>query len=117
MSSRLEILKVDKFEADWSPEVLFQGYTIRAVLTKTNDLITRTTERSRLAKRLNREEGIEGEDWILANHPHNGEVELYLRGSGRLIMWKLQDHESFSNLFDRVEQHVDNINEIREQNN
>jgi len=112
MSSRLDISKVNRYEADWDPKTIFSGFSIRAVLAGTTDMVTRITERSRLAKRLKREIGDEDVDWMLQEHPHNGEVELYLKNSGPLIMWKLQDHEAFNKLFDRVEQHVDNLDAV-----
>lgn len=115
MSSKLEINKVNRYEADWDPKTIFTGFNIRAVLSGTTDVITQISERARLAKRLHREIGDEDVDWVLQNHPMNNEVELYLKSSGPLIMWKLQDHEAFDKLFDRVEQHVDNIDEIRDE--
>jgi hypothetical protein len=115
MSGRLEITKVDRHEADWDAKTIFTGFTIRAILAGTNDMITKISKRSRLQKRLRREIGEEDTDWILQDHPRTDEVELYLKSSGPLIMWKLQDHEAFNELFDRVEQHVDNIDEVRDQ--
>lgn len=112
MSNKLDIKKVNRYEADWDPKTIFSGFTIRAVLAGTTDMVTRISERSRLAKRLRREIGEEEVDWILQDHPSNGEVELYLMSSGPLIMWKLQDHEAFNKLFDRVEQHTDTPNEV-----
>lgn len=114
MSSRLDIKKVNRYEADWDPKTMFSGFNIRAVLAGTTDMVTRISEQARLGKRLRREIGEEDVDWILQPHPVNGEVELYLKNSGPLIMWKLQDHEAFNKLFDRVEQHVDNLDEVSE---
>lgn len=114
MSNQLDIQKVNRYDADWDPKTIFTGFGIRAVLANTNDMVTRITNTSRLRKRLSREVGVENEDWILQDHPTNEDVELYLKSSGTLLMWKLQDHQAFSELFDRVEQHVENINEIRE---
>lgn len=116
MSSRLDIQRVNRYEADWDPKTIFAGFNIRAVLANTNDLITRISEKSRLQKRLRREVGEEDVDWILQDHPRTSEVELYLKSSGTLIMWKLQDHESFNKLFDRVEQHTEDPDEIRDDN-
>lgn len=113
MSNRLEIKKVNRYEADWDPSTIFTGFKIRAVLAGTNDVITAIQQRSRLQKRLKREVGEEGVDWKLQNHPNSNEVELYLQNSGTLLMWKLQDHEEFNKLFDRVEQHTDDPDEIR----
>ena len=112
MSSKLEIKKVNRYEADWDPETIFTGFKIRAILAGTNDVITAISQKSRLQKRLRREVGEEGVDWKLQNHPKSNEVELYLQNSGTLLMWKLQDHEAFNLLFDRVEQHTDNPDEI-----
>lgn len=107
MSNKLEIKKVSRYEAGWDPTTIFTGFTIRAVLAGTKDPITRISEKARLGKRLKREVGEEGEEWILLDDPRTGEAEVYLKSSGPLIMWKLQDHEAFSKLFDRVEQHTD----------
>jgi len=112
MSSKLEIQKVNRYQADWDATTIFSGFTHRAVLAGTNDVITAMTARSRMAKRLGREVGTEGEDWKIQTHPRSGEVEVYLKSSGILLMWKLQDHEEFNKLFDRVEQHVDDPNEV-----
>lgn len=106
-SNRLEINKVSRYEAGWDPTTIFTGFTIRAVLAGTKDPITRISEKARLSKRLRREVGDEGEDWVIRDDPMTGEAEVYLKSSGPLIMWKLQDHEAFSSLFDRVEQHTD----------
>lgn len=114
MSSKLEIKKVNRYDADWDPSTIFTGFKIRAVLAGTNDVITAITQKSRLEKRLRREVGEEGVDWKLQSHPTSNEVELYLQNSGTLLMWKLQDHEAFNKLFDRVEQHTDNPDEISE---
>jgi hypothetical protein len=114
MSTRLEIQKVNRYEADWDPSTIFTGFTIRAVLTSTEDMVTRIMDTARLQKRLGREVGEQGVDWKIRDNPTTDETELYLQNSGKLIMWKLQDHEGFSKLFDRVEQHVDNIDEIRD---
>lgn len=113
--SRLDIQRVNRYEADWDPQTMFSGFNIRAVLANTNDLITMISEKSRLKKRLLREVGEEGVDWILQDHPRLAQVELYLKSSGTLIMWKLQDHENFNKLFDRVEQHTENPDDIREE--
>jgi hypothetical protein len=110
--SKLEIVKVSRYEADWDASTIFSGFRIRAVLAGTNDVITAITQRSRLAKRLGREVGVEDQDWKLQQHPKSNEVELYLMSSGILLMWKLQDHEAFNKLFARVEQHTDDPNEI-----
>lgn len=115
MSAKLEILKVNRFVANWDPKTLFSGFTIRAVLKHTDDMITRIQNTASLKKRLTREMGEEGEDWLMQDNPITGEVELYLQTAGKLIMWKLQDAQKFNGLFDRVEQHKDNLDdEVRD---
>ena len=115
MSQKLEILKVNRFAANWDPKTLFSGFSIRAVLTHSNDMITKIQNTSKLRKRLTREMGDEGESWLLQENPRTDEVELYLQTAGKLIMWKLQDYEKFNGLFDRVEQHKDNLeDEVRD---
>jgi hypothetical protein len=112
MSSKLEIAKVDRFQADWDASTMFTGFKIRATLTRTNDMITALDQKARLQKRLRREIGEENVDWKLITNPINGDDELYLHSSGTLLMWKLQNNEDFDKLFDRVEQHTDNADEI-----
>jgi hypothetical protein len=104
---RLEILKVNRFEAGWSPETLFAGFTIRAILKEQNDIISKLDAVSRLKKRLKRELGEEGKDWIVIQNDITDEDELYLPNSGKLVLWKLQDHIKFNELFSRVETHKD----------
>ena len=114
MSAKLEILKVNRFDANWDAKTLFSGFTIRAVLTHSNDMITRIQDTHKLRKRLTSEVGEEGSDWLLQDNSSTNEVELYLPSAGKLIMWKLQDYEKFNSLFDRVEQHKDNLaDEVR----
>ena len=110
--SKLEIQKVSRYDAGWDETTIFSGFTHRAILAGTNDVITAMSQRSRMAKRLTREVGEEEVDWKIRMHPKTGEVEVYLKNSGTLLMWKLQDHEEFNKLFSRVEQHVDDVNEI-----
>jgi hypothetical protein len=112
MSSKLEIIKVNRYDADWDAETMFSGFTHRAVLAGTTDVITAIDQRSRITKRLRREVGEENVDWMVQTHPRTGEVEVYLKSSGILLMWKLQNHEEFATLFDRVEQHTDNLDEV-----
>lgn len=117
MSTKLEIAKVNRYEAEWDPKTLFNGFTIRAVLTEQRDMVTRIQAVAQLRKRLNREMGEdqEGETWLLQENARTGENELYLLNAGKLIMWKLQDFDKFNGLFDRVEQHKDNLDdEVRD---
>ena len=114
MSTKLEIVKVNRYEAQWDSRTLFTGFTIRAVLKEQSDIISRINATSQLRKRLRRELGEEGTDWLLQTNDITGEEELYLPNSGKLVMWKLQDHEKFNSLFDRVEQHKDDLNELSE---
>lgn len=114
MSMKLEIKAVDRHDADWDVKTLFTGFKIRAILRHTECVITNTNNLYTLRKRLSREVGTEGSDWILQSNPTTGEGELYLQNSGKLVMWKLQDHDKFMALFDRIEQHKDNLDEIRE---
>lgn len=114
MSTKLEIVKVNRFDAGWNPATLFTGFRVRAILKASGDAVTNINNRVALDKKLRRDIGTEGEDWLLETNPSTGLDELYLQNSGKLIMWKLQDNEKFSTLFDRVEQHKDNLDEVRE---
>lgn len=109
MNTKLEITKVNRFNAGWAAETLFSGFRVRAILKASTDTITNIQNKAALDKKLRREVGTEGEDWLLVTNPQTNIGELYLINSGKLVMWKLQDHEKFSELFDRVEQHKDDI--------
>lgn len=113
--SQLEIKFVNKYDSVWNPKTMFSGFKVRAVLVKSNDVITNLMEMSQLRKRLVRELGKEDEDWILEENPRTLENELYLPNSGKLIMWKLQDNEKFMSLFAFVEQHTDDDEKLSEQ--
>jgi hypothetical protein len=114
MSMKLEIKAVDRHQANWDAKTLFTGFKIRAILRHTEDAISNINNLYALRKRLAREVGTEGEDWILQSNGVTNEGELYLQNSGKLVMWKLQDHDKFMKLFDRIEQHKDNLDEVRE---
>lgn len=114
MHEKLVILKVNRNEANWDAKTLFTGFNTRAILTSHEDLITKINAIHQLKRRLKREMGEEGEEWILQTNDRTGEDELYLKSSGKLVMWKLQDVTKFNGLFERVEQHKDNPNEVRE---
>lgn len=117
MSTKLEITKVNRYQENWDAKTLFKGFNIRAVLAEQKDMITKIQATTQLRKRLVREMGEdqEGETWLLQENRLTGEDELYLLNAGKLIMWKLQDFDKFNGLFDRVEQHKDNLDdEVRD---
>lgn len=113
--SQLEIRFVNKYESVWNPKTMFSGFKVRAVLVKSNDVITNITEMHQLRRRLQRELGTEDEDWILEENPNTLENELYLQNSGKLVMWKLQDNDKFISLFSFVEQHTDDAEKLEAQ--
>ncbi|MNK44116.1 hypothetical protein D3C87_628380 [compost metagenome] len=113
--SQLEIRFVNKYESVWNPKTMFSGFKVRAVLIKSNDVITNITEMHQLRRRLQRELGTEDEDWILEENPNTLENELYLQNSGKLVMWKLQDNDKFISLFAFVEQHTDDAEKLEAQ--
>lgn len=113
--SQLEIRFVNKYESVWNPKTMFSGFKIRAVLVKSNDVITNINEMYQLRRRLQRELGTEDEDWILEENPNTLENELYLQNSGKLVMWKLQDNDKFISLFAFVEQHTDDAEKLEGQ--
>jgi hypothetical protein len=94
---------------------LFSGFKIRALLILSPDVITNITTTSQLRKRLTREVGAEGSDWLIEENPITGRTELYLMNSGKLLMWKLQDNENFDTLFEFVEQHTEDEDRLAEQ--
>jgi hypothetical protein len=107
LSTKLEITKVNRFDSKWDAKTMFTGFKIRAVLKKSSDTITNINHMAQLRRRLQREVGVEGEEWLLQANAHTYDDELYLKNAGKLIMWKLQDHEKFNLLFERIEQHKD----------
>lgn len=110
--SQLEIRSVNKYDSVWNPRTMFSGFKIRAVLVKSECVITNASAIAQLRKRLIRELGTEDEDWILEENPHTQEHELYLQNSGKLVMWKLQDNEKFMSLFEFVEQHTEDADKL-----
>ncbi len=110
----LTIEKVNKYGAGWHAESLYTGFRIRAILKDHADAITALQQTHLMRRKLKKEFGVEGEDWMIQENRGQGTTDLYLPNSGKLLLWKLQDSEAFSKLFDQVEQHVDDLNEIRE---
>lgn len=113
--SSLEIRVANRYDSDWNPNLLFSGFKIRALLILSSDVITNITTTSQLRKRLTREVGKEGNDWLIEENPITGRTELYLMNSGKLLMWKLQDNENFDTLFEFVEQHTEDEDRLAEQ--
>lgn len=111
---KVEFEDVNKFEHDWDPPSLFSNFNVRAILSKRDDIITQMTETSRMRKKLTRRIGNEGDDWYIVENVLTGSDELYLKDSGILVMWKLDDHNGFKELFDRIEQHQEELNGIQQ---
>lgn len=109
---RVEFEDVNKFVEGWYPSTLFSSFDIRVFPTFQNDIISRMEQISVIRRKLTKKLGEEDIDWFIVED-HRGFVELYMKDSGVLILWKLNDHEEFTELFDRVEQHREEINEKR----
>jgi len=106
----LEIKWVNKYDAGWAPDVLFTGFTVRAVLKRHESLITRQEELSDLRHRANREIGVEGEDWVLEVNEQEDQDEFYIQSSDQLVLWKLMDNDKFMKMFEYVEEHTTDEN-------
>lgn len=103
-----EVTRINKFETnDWHAPLLFSEFKVRATLKHTTDLITKLEAKRQLKRRLLREVGPEGQEWHLVTNTRTRNDELYLKSTGRLMMWKLQNLERFEGLFEKIEQHED----------
>lgn len=110
---KVEFEDVNKFRENWTPESLFSEYNVRAILADSGDIITQMSNTARMRRKLTKRMGEEGEDWFIVENPLTGGDELYLKDSGILLMWKLNDHLGFVELFDRIEQHQEEIDGIQ----
>lgn len=110
---KVEFEDVNKFRENWTPESLFSEYNVRAILADPGDIITQMSNTARMRRKLTKRMGEEGEDWFIVENPLTGGDELYLKDSGILLMWKLNDHLGFVELFDRIEQHQEEIDGIQ----
>jgi hypothetical protein len=100
----LEIVRVNRYKCeDWYPKFLFGDFKVRVCLKQTNDLVTRHELKKQIKRRLTRELGNEGTEWNIVSRISGD--DLYLKNTGRLMMWKLQNLERFEGLFESIEQH------------
>ena len=109
---KVEFEDVNKWENNWNTRTLFSDFNVRAILTHHDDLISNIDAMGRMSRKMTRNVGPEDEDWFIVENDSTGKVELYLKDSGLLVMWKLNDHDDFVELFDRVEQHRDDADEF-----
>lgn len=106
---KVEFLEVNKFKEDWSANSLFSGFNVRAILTHQQDFVTKIVEADNMRRKLTKKIGPEGKHWFMEDDLVNNNVEVYLQDSGCLVMWKLNDNQKFNLLFDRIEQHIEDI--------
>lgn len=110
---KVEFEDVNKFKENWEPKSLFSDFNVRAILAEQPDIITQMGETDRMRRKLSKSMGDEGDDWLIVENPFTGMDELYLKDSGILLIWKLNDHAGFVELFSRVEQHQEEIDGIQ----
>lgn len=100
--------KESKFASEWNPEHIYDGFNTRAII---NDFggcfITKIDAITRLKKRLTREIGEEGENWVIDINPITDSEELYLKDSSLILMWKIQNSDKVLALFSKVIAHED----------
>lgn len=100
----LESVTVDKYQENWHPETLFNGYSIRCIIKKDDDVIGRLENLQNVKRILRRDSAIEGEDFLILQDI-DGNGQCYFKDSTRLIMWKLRDNQSFNEIFSKIEIH------------
>lgn len=98
------IKKVDKYNSQWNPSFLFNGFNTRAVLKKpeNNCLLERESQIQKLKRKLSREAGEEEEDWYIEENQFTGDDELYMEDSSILTMWLIQAPETVKKIFEVI---------------
>lgn len=110
---KVEFENVNKFKESWIPRSLFSDFNVRAILSEHNDVITKINATDRMRRKLTKRMGPEDEEWFIVENVITGNDELYLKDSGILVMWKLNDHLGFVELFDKVEQHQEEVDGLQ----
>ena len=105
--NQFQIKTVNKFESDWAAITLFsQQYKIRATILYDTNLLVKINKLVKLKISLGKDYGLEDDNWkIIERCPLA--TDLYMKDSGALVLWKLQDSDLLD-LFDRIEQHESN---------
>jgi hypothetical protein len=100
--TKIEIQKVNKFKSGWLAEALFLDFSIRIVFKEQASFIAKINFACKLRQRLFRDVGNMRDNWIL----HEDEqCELYLKSSGLILMWRLQEFTEFLDAIDFIEKH------------
>lgn len=102
----IDIINVNKYESGWNPDILFEGFNVRVLLKQRDEILMQIEEVGELQKKLKRNIGKEGKEWVILRSHLNRESELYLKDTSRLVMWKLKNQEEFFEFFDKVEEHA-----------
>ena len=103
------VISVSKYDDSWMPSCLFNGFNTKVILKdpESKCLIEKGDNIERLKKRLEKDVGEEGEDWIIDENPMTGEEELYLRDDSVITMWLIRAAEQVKTLIREVHNHQD----------
>lgn len=99
----VEITKVSRYDSDWDKSVIFKGFNFRVVLRDEDSIIRRMNVlrevENKLATFLNEN------DYIVQTNDDTDEMEVYLKSTRSIIVWKMEESSFFSSRVERIEQH------------
>lgn len=101
----LEVINVDKFEAGWIPQTLFEPFSYRLFIKGEENFIKAYARIGALKKQLSRF-GAENDDWIYISGKELDELDqVYVKHMTVFLRWKMQDSDDFKTWVDHVECH------------
>lgn len=99
----VDITKVSRYDSDWDKSVIFKGFSFRLVLRDEDSVIRRM---NLLLEVQNKISGfLDENDYIVQTNDDTDELEVYLKSTRAIIVWKMEDPNFFSSRVERIEQH------------
>jgi hypothetical protein len=104
----IETTKVNKYNAKWNPEAMFNGFNYRVLLKINNNdsMIAKTIELNKIKKKFENYLGSEFENnCIIERSPHTNDFEIYTKDRLPLERWRMMDSGSFDDNVETIEEH------------
>lgn len=99
----VEIEKVSRYDSDWDKSVIFKGFNFRVVLRDEDSIIRRMSILRDVENKL--AEFLKEGDYIVQTNDDTDEMEVYLKSTRAIIVWKMEDAQFFTSKVERIEQH------------
>jgi translation initiation factor 2 beta subunit (eIF-2beta)/eIF-5 len=99
----VDITKVSRYDSDWDKTVIFKGFNFRVVLRDEESVIRRMNLLREVEKKIST--FLSDNDYIVQTNNDTDELEVYLKSTRAIVVWKMEDAPFFSSMVERIEQH------------